>query len=36
VIYLELDDLLHAAFSGELDDVEAIATRLESATADWR
>jgi death-on-curing protein len=32
----EAYDSLIAVASGELDDVEAIATRLESATATWR
>lgn len=32
----EAYDLVIAVSTGELDDVEAIATRLESATAAWR
>ena len=32
----EAYDLVIAVSTGELDDVEAIATRLESATATWR
>jgi death-on-curing protein len=32
----EAYDLVIAVASGELDDVEAISTRLESATATWR